>query len=188
LYNFFINEWIAASPNESLRLQAMIDAIVALRLGLNRSDFAYIMLGCDLPIHLYLDKSMGLDPKGFWRNGKNLPLPNRPTIAALFAFDSLLTLRDNLDNESGVIEKFVGKLPSDGWQIPRKITKTELKEISQNQLGNFEYTVDDLTFQTEQNIETRHSNTFPQSWSEVEEMAKKLDQILSMKPTKGYFS
>lgn len=96
----------ALSRVERLRLQSIIDAIVAEQYGLSFDDFAWI---------LRADPS---DPKGFWRVDRNRPIETRQTTLALAAFRDLkqigLEAFCSLQDPDG--------LPGCGWQIPETLT------------------------------------------------------------------
>ncbi len=123
-------EWIAASEERArtawrsqwfvtdharVRARAMVDAVIACRLGLNPVDLDSILQSCDRP-----DPSG--DPKGFWRIDRDKPPELRHTVLTQVAFHDLQAKIDTAggDRERG-IEAFLAQNDGEGWMLPETL-------------------------------------------------------------------
>lgn len=100
----------AVTPHERLRVRAMLDAVVFSLFGMTYEEASHVMSGCDLPSQAYSGPtSKQLNPKGFWRLGKNLDPELRHTVLTLVALRDL--------QEQG-IDRFLSQHDGDGWRLP----------------------------------------------------------------------
>ena len=107
-------QWFV-TDHARVRARAMVDAVIACRLGLNPVDLDSILQSCDRP-----DPSG--DPKGFWRIDSDKPPELRHTVLALVAFHDLQAQIDAAggDCESG-IEAFLTQNDGEGWILPKTL-------------------------------------------------------------------
>ncbi len=115
-------QW-ASTPHERLRLNCMLDAIVAVLFGLSVEDLRYILRDCDLPVGEAdrLSKADELAAKGFWRVNKDQPPELRHTVLTLVAFDDLQgKISERGDVDEG-IAAFCGQNDGDGWMLPESL-------------------------------------------------------------------
>ena len=106
------------SPQERLRIAAMVDAVVADIMGLSNSDLRHILLECDRP----RGNTRGKDPKGFWRVNKDRDPELRHTVLTLVAFHDLESKirAEGGDREKG-IKAFLAQNHGEGWLIPETL-------------------------------------------------------------------
>lgn len=118
----------AITPHERLRLRCMLDAIVAVLYGLDRSDFAWILRDCDHPAARLSDKAFcrTLDPKGFWRVDKTQDPELRHTVLSLAAFDDLQRVIAAAGSRDAGIQAFCDQNDGDGWMLPETLCLSDL--------------------------------------------------------------
>ena len=75
----------ACSPQERLRIFALVDAVVAIIMGFSTSDLRHVLAGCDHP----RGDTHSKNPKGFWRIDKDRAPELRQTVLTLVAFHDL---------------------------------------------------------------------------------------------------
>jgi hypothetical protein len=81
---------IGLTPAERLRLDINIQAVGISILGLTRDDVRFMFRDCDQPSsYLNSQKSLELDPKGFWRVDKDRDPELRHTVLTFVAFSDL---------------------------------------------------------------------------------------------------
>jgi len=96
---------------------------MALLFNLDRDYFYSILRDCDYSISdLSYDKSLKLNPKGFWRVDKDKDPELRHTVLTLVAFHNL---EEKIracggDREKG-IEAFLSQNDGDGWMVPETL-------------------------------------------------------------------
>jgi len=162
----------------------MVDAIVCDLYGVHYEMFAAILKDCDRPISHLSEKKITeeLNPKGFWRLGKILPLPNRPTIAAFLAYRDLYQLLEISSSSQEALSQFVGRNPEDGWHPPEILDIENLQEASNGRLGRFiydEYEISLLNVPPD-NREIPKA-ILPQTWEENELYAQTLKESLTIR-------
>ena len=113
----------AITAHERLRLRCIIDAVVAAMFGLSREDLRWILRDCDHPRARLTDPEVtaSLDPKGFWRVGKECEPELRHSVLALVAFDCLNELIAEGGSISAGIEAFSSLNNGDGWLLPETL-------------------------------------------------------------------
>ena len=112
-------EWgatfLALTPGERRRLNALADALIAAAYGLGREDLAVILEDCDHP-----------DPHGkstgFWRVDKDKPPELRHTVLTQIAFADLQRDIDAAggDRPAG-IRAFMNQNHAEGWLLPKTL-------------------------------------------------------------------
>ena len=119
----------AITPQERLRLRALLDAVVAELYGLDFDDLAWILRDCDHPAARLREKAFcrTLDPKGFWRVDKEKDPELRHTVLSLAAFRDLKALiaAHGGDREKG-IAAFCDAHDGDGWMLPETLRLADL--------------------------------------------------------------
>ena len=108
----------ACSPQERLRIVAMVDAVVANIMGFSISDLQHILVECDHPS----GDTHGRNPKGFWRVDKDKPPELRHTVLTLVAFHDLEAKIEDAggDREKG-IAAFLTQNHGEGWMLPETL-------------------------------------------------------------------
>jgi hypothetical protein len=103
----------ATTPHERLRLRAIIDAVVAYTYNLTGDAYGWVLRDCDHPKEaLTRSFCQTLEPKGFWRVGKDQPPELRHPVLSIIAFHEL--------KKQG-LEKFLGLNEGDGWLLPETL-------------------------------------------------------------------
>ena len=117
------NERLALTGSERLRLGAALDALVAFSFGLRFDELTRILQDCDRPVPT---ARAGLDPKGFWRVGKDRDPELRHTVLILAAFHDLEAKIEAAggDREHG-IEAFLNQNDGEGWMFPETLCLAE---------------------------------------------------------------
>ena len=115
-------QW-ASTLHERLRLNCMLDAIVAALFGLSADDLRYILRDCDLPVGETnkLSKAGELAAKGFWRVDKDQPPELRHTVLTLVAFDDLQRKISEYGDIDKGVAAFCGQNDGDGWMFPESL-------------------------------------------------------------------
>ena len=110
----------AVAAQERMRLQCILDALVAQYYGLDLVGFSYCLDECALP--LGDTESKALDPKGFWRVDKDKPPELRHTVLSLVAFHDLQAMiaSHNNDRDKG-ITAFCTQNNGEGWMLPSQL-------------------------------------------------------------------
>lgn len=105
--------WIV-THHERMRTVCMLDAIVAHLYGLQEDDFRWMLRDCDHPLAAVNSKDFmrTLDPKGFWRVGKDQPPELRQTALAQVAFADLQTKG---------LDVFLAQNDGEGWMLPETL-------------------------------------------------------------------
>ena len=109
----------ALTDSQRLRLTATLDASIAASFGLEYDDVARILSDCD---HRGPSAQGGLNPKGFWRIGKDSDPELRHTVLTLIAFHDLEAKIEAAggDREKG-IEAFLSQNHGEGWLLPETL-------------------------------------------------------------------
>ena len=96
----------AAEPGERRRLRAVLDAVVALLYGLDRDDLELLLRDCAHPASDLKRPEFrrSLDPKGFWREDRELPPEDRQAALTLVAFAKLTRLAASVGRDRAVVE------------------------------------------------------------------------------------
>ncbi|MYI96618.1 MAG: hypothetical protein F4075_06895 [Acidobacteria bacterium] len=104
-------EWFV-TEHARVCARAVVDAVVAILLGLDSTDFASIVRSCDRP-----DPSG--DPKGFWRVDKDKDPELRHTVLTLIAFHDLEAKIKAAEGDCDKgIEAFLNQNHGEGWMLP----------------------------------------------------------------------
>jgi hypothetical protein len=104
------NYW-AVTRHERLRLRAILEVAIAMRFGINETEFREIVRDCDRSIEA-LDSSTitrSLDTKGFWRFERDLPPEVRLAVISQVAFREALSVG---------LESFLAQNDGAGWMLP----------------------------------------------------------------------
>ena len=121
-------DWRALTLAERIRLTAVLDALVAVWVGLGQDDLRRILQNCDRDAP---SPRSGLDPKGFWRTDKQLDPELRRTVLALVAFRDLDTvIRFANDDPKDAVRTFSAQHNGMGWMLP------EIVHLAEHGLGN----------------------------------------------------
>ncbi|WP_204150616.1 hypothetical protein [Leptolyngbya sp. CCY15150] len=104
----------AVTAYETLRLKAMLDALVAYYYGLDKTDLGWILRDCDYPTRDVNDGAINrnFDPKGFWRVDKEKDPELRHPILSLIAFHDLKRLG---------LDAFLNLNDGEGWMLPETL-------------------------------------------------------------------
>ena len=106
--------------SERTRFRAMLDALVAVLFGLNYSDLRRILEDCDLPQDEIALRS--LNPKGFWRLGRQLDPELRHTVLTLVAFRDLKSnIHEATGDRDDGIREFFAQNNGEGWVLPETL-------------------------------------------------------------------
>lgn len=111
----------AIMPAERLRIDLIINAIVAVLYALNVDDMYYLLRDADLPVGG--NASSGREnPIGFWRTDKQKPPELRQTVLTLIAFQDLQKKIEECggDREKG-ISAFCEQNDGEGWMLPESL-------------------------------------------------------------------
>ncbi len=107
-----------------LEARAVLDAIVFTAWGFSQSDVAWVLRDCDWPCRDLRARGFasGLDPKGFWRVGKDQEPEFRHTVLTQVAFADLQSViqAHGGDRERG-ITAFLTQNDGDGWMLPETL-------------------------------------------------------------------
>jgi len=108
----------AITRAERLRLRVILDAVVAKLYGLGMDDLRSILRDCDLPSAALARPSsrLGLDPKGFWREGRREDPELRHSVLTLVAFDAL---------ERMGLDAFIAQNDGEGYLLPEALCLAE---------------------------------------------------------------
>ena len=104
----------AVSQHERLRLRAIVEVAIAMRFGINETEFREILRDCDRSIDA-LDSSAitrTLDTKGFWRFERELPPELRLAVVSQVAFREALSVG---------LEGFLTQNDGAGWMLPENL-------------------------------------------------------------------
>ena len=126
----FASEWLrlshaglrqhphACSPLERLRIMSMLDAVVAVTMGLSDADYRHFLAECDRPS----DRIDGANPKGFWRIDREKNPELRQTILNLVALrDLLVRIEIKCGNREEGIKAFLTQNHGEGWMLPETL-------------------------------------------------------------------
>lgn len=119
----------AAARLERLRIKCLMDVLVAELYGLDYEDLAWILHQCDLPVESLrsADVYRTLDPKGFWRVGKDTDPELRNTVLTLVAFREL---KESIAAHGGHpyqgIQAFCSQNGGEGWMLPETLCLADL--------------------------------------------------------------
>jgi hypothetical protein len=114
---------------ERLRLRCSLDAMTAELYGLGWDDLAWIVRECDYSAEAIRDGTFAraLDPKGFWRVGKDTVPELRHSVLTLAAFRDLKeTIAEHGHDRARGIEAFCGQNDGDGWIVPEMLCLDDL--------------------------------------------------------------
>ena len=109
---------------ERTRLAAMLDALVVAMYGLTRNDLLRIVENCDLPTAFIQNSqiSANLDPKGFWRVGKEKDPELRHPVLILIAFYDLeQKIQQAGGDQTRGINAFLTQNNGEGWLLPETL-------------------------------------------------------------------
>lgn len=110
----------AVTASERVRVRAILDATVAVMFGLNYSDLQRILEDCDLPSDDIARRA--LNPKGFWRIGKDRDPELRHTVLTLVAFGNLESkIHEASGNRDEGIGSFFAQNEGQGWLLPESV-------------------------------------------------------------------
>ena len=110
----------AVTVSERVRVRAILDATVAVMFGLNYSDLQRILEHCDLPSDDIARRV--LNPKGFWRTGKDRDPELRHAVLTLVAFGNLESRVDEASgNRDEGIGSFFAQNEGQGWLLPETV-------------------------------------------------------------------
>ena len=107
----------ACSPNERLRIIAMLDAVVAEIMGLSMADVRHVLEECDRPT----DDTDGKQPKGFWRIDKDKAPELRQTVLTLVAFYDLKSKIAGARHREQGVRTFLTQHDGEGWMLPEEL-------------------------------------------------------------------
>jgi hypothetical protein len=112
------------SAHERLRVEVLVDAVVAALFTLNAGDLEHVLRDSDLPTSRVGDRGVQstLDPKGFWRIDKDVEPELRHTVLTLVAFHELQRsiAACGGDQDRG-IEAFLTQNSGEGWLLPETL-------------------------------------------------------------------
>jgi hypothetical protein len=179
---------IAITEHERVRLRAVLDALVATHFGVTRSDFAWILRDCDLPVEDVGDKDFcrALDPKGFWRIDKDRDPELRHTVLSLAAFDDLHKAIAAAGPRDAGIEAWCAQNDGDGWMLPETLC---IADLGLTRTVSVEY---DERSKTPQPVRSRMGERFldwqlaqtpEESWAECERHARALGAATPAAPS-----
>ncbi len=108
----------AMSRRERVRRRVILDAIAFSDAGLNESDAAHLLSGCD-----WLKPSQHKpNPKGFWRLESDKYPELRHTVLTLVAFHDLESkIQAAYGNQEQGIEAFLTENRGEGWMLPETL-------------------------------------------------------------------
>ncbi len=107
----------ACSPSERLRVLAMMDAVVAVLMGLSKADLRHILAECDVPC----GSTEETNPKGFWRIDRDKDPELRQTVLTLVAFHDLESKICACHDRDRGIETFLAQNHGEGWMLPETL-------------------------------------------------------------------
>jgi len=165
----------AITLHERLRLQCILDAVVAELYGLDYANLALILRDCAWPVDKIRALQQGLDPKGFWRVAKNIDPELRHSVLTLRAFADLKTIIEKCggDQDAGITE-FCEANDGEGWMIPERIS------FIQREDGMIEFdTSDSKSYEVRSRMGERFlpwqlEGTPEESWKECEMHARNI--------------
>ena len=96
---------------------AMVDAIIAVTLGLEEQDMRHMLSDCDRPRGHRVRSS----PKGFWRVDKEKDPELRRPVLALVAFLDLQSRILTVGDRQKGIDSFLDQNEGEGWLIPETL-------------------------------------------------------------------
>jgi len=114
----------AATMHERLRLNCLLDALVAQLFDLNQHELQWILRDCDFPASVIKNVAFSgtLNPKGFWRVDKDRHPEHRHTILSLIAFHDLqATIAECGGDVERGIEAFCRQNDGEGWMLPETL-------------------------------------------------------------------
>lgn len=162
---------LALTTSERLRVRCMLDAIISSLYDLERDDLRWVLRECDHPTGSLRsdDFARSLDPKGFWRVGKDQDPELRHTVLTQVAFHDLQRLG---------IDAFLNQNDGEGWMIP------ETLRLADYGLGHDDRAKEHqpvasrlgprfLPWQLEQDVE--------ESWEECARHAERIEALLGVK-------
>jgi hypothetical protein len=178
----------ALSHGERVRLRSIADAIVASLYGLTRDDFTWVLRDCDHPSERLGDKAFcrTLDPKGFWRIGKDRDPELRHTVLSVAAFDDLQQAIAAAGSRDAGIEAWCAQNDGEGWMLPETLC---IANLGLTRTVNVEY---DERSKTPQPVRSRMGERFldwqlaqtpEESWAECERHAKALGAAAPATPS-----
>ena len=109
----------AVTPAERLRVNAMMNAVVATLYGMQLDDMHYLLQQCDFSKPT--DYGGELLPTGFWRVDKELRPEHRLTVLTIVAFHDLHQEIAKFNNPHLGIDAFLKGTDGEGWQLPETL-------------------------------------------------------------------
>jgi len=104
----------AVTQHERLRLRAIVEVAIAMRFGINETEFREILRDCDRSIEALGSSAITrtLDTKGFWRFERELLPELRLAVVSQVAFREALSVG---------LEGFLGQNNGSGWMLPETL-------------------------------------------------------------------
>ena len=164
----------AITPHERLRIQCLIDGVIAELYGLDYADLTWILRDCSHSVSELNDNTFTrlLDPVAFWRVDKDKDPELRHTVLTLAAFHDLKRLiTEHAGNREDGIKAFCSMNDGDGWQLPESLCLADLG-LGHDECSNKRQPVREqlgprfLPWQLEQSVE--------ESWAECEMHARNI--------------
>jgi hypothetical protein len=103
----------AISNSERTRINCILDAVVAERLGLSWDELKWVLAQCDYGVKELSEKAHKLHSKGFWRVDRELDPSQRQTVLTLVAYHDTFQKTDK--------QKLHQQNNGEGWQLPESI-------------------------------------------------------------------
>jgi len=107
----------ALTPRRRIERTAMVDAIIAVTLGLGEQDIRHMLSDCDRP----RGHRVRSNPKGFWRVDKEKDPELRRHVLALIAFLDLHSRIVTVGDRQEGIDSFLDQNEGEGWLIPETL-------------------------------------------------------------------
>lgn len=158
----------AVTQNERLRLRAIVEVAVAMRFGINETEFREILRDCDRSIEALASSAITrtLDTKGFWRFERELPPELRLAVVSQVAFREALSVG---------LEAFLKQNDGQGWMLPETVRLADYDLGQDNRASEYQPVASALgsrfhPWQLEQSV--------GKSWEECERHAEILAKLL----------
>lgn len=160
----------ALTTCERLRIEVILDAIVAHAYNQNMDSFRWIVRGCDFPAENLRQKDFRktLEPRGFWRVDKKRHPELRHTVLSLVAFHDLQRMG---------LQAFLDQNDGEGWMLPKTLRLADYGLGHDDRAKQHQPVAEVLgprffDWQLTQSVE--------ESWEECERHAELLEQILPL--------
>ncbi len=111
----------ALTEHERIRVQSILNSLVAILFKINLNDFTWILQDCDYNI-CQESSYINFSPKSFWRIDKDKHPEHRLTVLSLIAFHDL---QEKIASCGGDVEKgieaFCNQNDGEGWMLPETL-------------------------------------------------------------------